>query len=113
MIHIPAVFSQRIKELLANPQLDININGGKSLTTLHSLEVEAAVLPLELRREGLSIREGDKTMSKDNSQAIKLMWNEWRDDYRDKERHMSPFGLIDLRLQDMETHSGTNKRYKY
>ena len=36
------------------------------------------------------------------------MWNERRDDYRDKERHMSPFGLTDLQLQDMETSSGTS-----
>ena len=74
----------------------------------NALEVEASVFPLELRREELSIREGGKIMSKDNSQAIKQLWNEWRDDYRGKERYMSPFGLIDLQLQDMETNSGTS-----
>ena len=47
-------------------------------------------------------------MSKDNRQAIKQLWNEWRDDYRGKERYMSPFWLIDLQLQDMETNSGTS-----
>ena len=34
------------------------------------LEVEASVFPSELQREELPIREGDKIMSKDNSQAI-------------------------------------------
>ena len=76
--------------------------------TSNALEVEASVFSLELRREELSIREGGKIMSKDNSQAIKQLWNEWRDDYRGKERYMSPFGLTDLQLQDMETNSGTS-----
>ena len=57
----------------------------------NALEVEASVFPLELRREELSIREGGNIMSKDNSQAIKQLWNEWRDDYRGKERYMSSF----------------------
>ena len=47
-------------------------------------------------------------MSKDNSQTIKQLWNEWRDDFRGKEKYMSPFGLIDSQLQDMETNSGTS-----
>ena len=48
-------------------------------------------------------------MSKDNIQAIKQLWNEWRDDYyRGIERYLSPFGLMDLQLQDMETNSGTS-----
>ena len=34
-------------------------------------------------------------MAKDNSQVLKQMWNDWRDDYRDKEKYMSPFGLAD------------------
>ena len=74
------------------------------------IEFEASLFPLELRREELSNREGSKIMSKDNifSQAIKQLWNERKDDYRGKERYMSLFGLIDLQLQDMETHSGTN-----
>ena len=75
---------------------------------LNALEVEASVLPLELRREELSIREGGKIMSKDNSQTIKQLWNEWRDDFRGKEKYVSPFGLIDSQLQDMETNSGTS-----
>ena len=74
----------------------------------NALEVAASVFPLGLRREERSIREGGKIMSKDNSQAIKQLWNEWRDDYRGKERYMSPFGVIDLQLEDMETNSGTS-----
>ena len=34
-------------------------------------------------------------MAKDNSQVIKQMWTDWRDDYRGKEKYMSPFGLAD------------------
>ena len=82
--------------------------GVYATTALNALEVEASVLPLELRREELSIREGGKITSKDNSQTIKQLWNEWRDDFRGKEKYMSPFGLIDSQLQDMETNSGTN-----
>ena len=80
--------------------------GVSSTAALNSLEVEASVLPLELRREELSVREGGKIMSKDNSQTIKQMWNDWRDDFRGKERHVSPFGVIDSQLQDMETNTG-------
>ena len=82
--------------------------GVYATAALNALEVEASVLPLELRREELSIREGGKIMSKDNSQTIKQLWNEWRDDFRGKEKYMSPFGLIDSQLQDMETNSGTS-----
>ena len=82
--------------------------GVVAIAASNALEVEASLFPLELRREELSIREGGKIMSKDNSQEIKQLWNEWRDDYRGKERYMSPFGLIDLQLQDMETNSGTS-----
>ena len=82
--------------------------GVYATAALNALEVEASVLPLELRREELSIREGGKIMSKDNSQTIKQLWNEWRDDFRGKEKYMSPFGLIDSQLQDMETNYGTN-----
>ena len=74
----------------------------------NALEVEASVFSLELRKEELPIGEGGKFMFRDNSQTIKQLWNVWTDDYRGKERYMSPFGLIDLQLQDMETESGTN-----
>ena len=77
--------------------------GVPATSALNAVEVEAWVLPLVLRREELSIREGGKIMSKDNSQPIKDLWNEWRDSYRGNERYLSPFGLIDLQLQDMET----------
>ena len=82
--------------------------GVPATSALNAVEVEAGILPLELRREELSIREGGKIMSKDNSQPIKELWNEWRDSYRGNERYFSPFGLIDLQLQDMETNSGTS-----
>ena len=82
--------------------------GVYAVAALNALEVEASVLPLDLRMEELSIREGCKSMSKDNSQTIKQLWNEWRDDFRGNEKYMSPFGLIDSQLQDMETNSGTN-----
>ena len=82
--------------------------GVPATSALNAVEVEAGVLPLELRREELSIREGGKIMSNDNSQPIKELWNEWQDSYRGNERYLSPFGLIDLQLQDMETNSGTN-----
>ena len=73
-----------------------------------ALEVETLVLPLNLRREELSIRETGKIMAKDNNQVIKQMWNDWRNDYRGKEKYMSPFGLAELQLQDLETNTGIN-----
>ena len=81
--------------------------GVLATATLSALEVEASVLPLDLRREELSIREGGKIMSKDNSQTFKQLWNEWRGDFRGKEKYVSPFGLIDSQLS-METNSGTS-----
>ena len=47
-------------------------------------------------------------MSKDKSQPIKDLWNEWRYSYNGNERYLFPFGLIDLQLQDMEINSGAN-----
>ena len=51
--------------------------GVLATSALNAVEVEAVVLPLELRREELSIREGGKIMSRDNSQPIKELWYEW------------------------------------
>ena len=50
--------------------------GVPSMAALNAFVVVGAVLPLELRREKLSIREEGKLMSKDNSQPIKELWNE-------------------------------------
>ena len=47
-------------------------------------------------------------MSKDSSQPIKELWNEWLDSYCGNERYLPLFGLIDLQRQDMETNCGTN-----
>ena len=59
--------------------------GVYATAALNDLEMEASVLPLDLRREELSISEGGKIMSKDNNQTIKQLWNKWRDDFRGKE----------------------------
>ena len=82
--------------------------GVPAAAALDALEVETSVLPLNLRREELSIRETGKIMAKDNNQVIKQMWNDWRNEYRGKEKYMSPFGLADLQLQDLETNTGIN-----
>ena len=50
--------------------------GVPATAALIAVEVEAAALPLELRREKLSIREEGKLMSKHNSQPIKELLND-------------------------------------
>ena len=80
--------------------------GVPARAALNSLAAETSVLRLNLCREVLSIRETVKIIAKDNSQIMKQIWNGWRDDYRGKERYMSPFGLADLQLQDLDTNTG-------
>ena len=63
------------------------------------MEVKSGICPLEIRREGLSIRQATKILIKDNSSNIKSAWNEWIQDEKIEHR-LSPFGKMNVQLAD-------------
>ena len=66
--------------------------GVPATASLEALEVEAGVLPLDLRREELAVREFGKIYAKQDTQPIKQALKEW-EEARDErtERYISPF----------------------
>ena len=74
---------------------------------LKVLEVEAGVVPLDLRREGLEVIEITKIMANDNGQKISECFHTWKAKTEDaKEKIMSPFGVAYMQLN--ETISNTS-----
>ena len=70
-----------------------------------ALEVELAVKPLQIRRQELAIREGAKIISKNEQVLIKKSWLDWKD-IPHTERFISPFGKIQLQLEDLYSETG-------
>ena len=66
--------------------------------------METGILPLELRREELSIRQAIKIMMKDRSQLIKMTWDRWRESEK-RETRLSPFGKMSIHLADMTSNT--------
>ncbi|MEW8544970.1 MAG: reverse transcriptase domain-containing protein [Candidatus Thiodiazotropha sp.] len=81
--------------------LDSCANSGRE-----ALEVELGVKPLQIRRQELAIREGAKILSKTDQVLIKRSWIDWQDNIN-TERFVSPFGKIQLQLEDLQTETGT------
>ena len=71
-----------------------------------ALEVELGIKPLHIRRQELSIREGSKIISKSDQILIKKSWLNWKDEI-ENEKFLSPFGKIQLQLEDMTSETGT------
>ena len=71
-----------------------------------ALEVELGIKPLHIRRQELSIREGSKIISKSDQILIKKSWLNWKDEI-ENEKFLSPFGKIQLQLEDMSSETGT------
>ena len=53
--------------------------GVPATASLEALEVEAGVLPLDLRREELAVREFGKIYAKQDTQPIKQALKEWEE----------------------------------
>ena len=70
-----------------------------------ALEVELGVRPLQIRRQELAVREGAKILSKADQTLIKRSWLDWRDNIK-TERFLSPFGKIELQLEDLQSETG-------
>ena len=71
-----------------------------------ALEVELGVTPLSIRRQELSIREGAKIISKSDQVLIKKSWQNWKQNI-ENEKFLSPFGKIQLQLEDLTSETGT------
>ena len=80
--------------------LDSCTNSGRE-----ALEVELGVKPLQIRRQELAVREGAKILSKADQILIKRSWLDWRDNIK-TERFVSPFGKIQLQLEDLHSETG-------
>ena len=70
-----------------------------------ALEFELGIKPLHIRRQELSIREGSKLMSKSDKILIKKSWINWKDEI-ESEKFLSPFGKLQLQLEDMSSETG-------
>ena len=81
--------------------------GVPATASLEALEVEAGVLPLDLRREELAVREFGKIYAKQDTQPIKQALKEW-EEARDErtERYISPFGKMVIQMADTCAHTG-------
>ena len=71
-----------------------------------ALEVELGIKPSSIRRQELAIREGAKIISKSDQVLIKKSWHDWKLNI-DNERFLSPFGKIQLQLEDLSSETGT------
>ena len=60
---------------------------------------------IHIRRQELSIREGAKIISKSDEILIKKSWLNWKDKI-ESEKFLSPFGKLQLQLEDMSSETG-------
>ncbi|MEW8546772.1 MAG: reverse transcriptase family protein, partial [Candidatus Thiodiazotropha sp.] len=76
--------------------------GVPATASLEALEVEAGVLPLDLRREELAIREFGKIYAKQDTQPVKQALQHWEEIFEEShERYISPFGKMKVQMADM------------
>ena len=76
---------------------------------IEATEVEAGILPIDLRREELAVREMAKILAKDDEMLIKKAFNTWRDNNEEKpDRYLSPFGQMWIQISDMQSNTGVN-----
>ena len=74
---------------------------------IESLQVEAEVKPLEIRREELAIRQAARVMMKDNEECIKVSWDKFVESEM-VENKVSPFGKMIIQVADMTTNTGVS-----
>ena len=74
------------------------------------LEVESGIMPLDLRREELAVRELTKILSKDKNDEIRKCFETWK--YRTEERPekiLSPFNKAFMQMADTITNTGLDE----
>ena len=84
--------------------------GIPSTAGLEALEVEAGVVPLDLRREDLAVREITKIMAKDNGQKIAECFKTWKDKTEAQVKIMSPFRMAYMQLNETISNTGIDIR---
>ena len=76
--------------------------GVPATASLEALQVEAGVLPLDLRREELAVREFRKICAKRDIQPIKMALRDWGEAREETtERYISPLGKMAIQMADM------------
>ena len=76
--------------------------GVPATASLEALQVEAGVLPLDLRREELAVREFGKICAKRDTQPIKKALKEWEEAREETtEKYISPFGMMNIQMADV------------
>ena len=76
--------------------------GVPATASLEALQVEAGVLPLDLRREELAVREFGKICAKRDTQTIKKALKEWEEAREETtEKYISPFGMMNIQMSDI------------
>ncbi|MEW8548209.1 MAG: reverse transcriptase domain-containing protein [Candidatus Thiodiazotropha sp.] len=81
--------------------------GLPSTSGLDAMEVEAGVLPLDLRREDLAVREVTKIIAKDKRQKVAECFDIWKNEVEGKpEKIVSPFGKAYMQLMDTVSNTG-------
>ena len=85
--------------------------GTPATSGLEALEVESGIMPLDLRREELVVRELTKILSKDKNEEIRKCFETWK--YRTEERPekiLSPFNKAFMQMTDTITNTGLDVR---
>ncbi|XP_053381875.1 uncharacterized protein LOC128549318 [Mercenaria mercenaria] len=76
---------------------------------IEALEVESNTLPLDLRREELSIRELARLLMRHETEPIKQTIIHWLETTKvTPERYLSPLGKMFIQVNDMENNTSTN-----
>ena len=75
--------------------------GVPATSSLKTVEVEAGVLPLDIRREELAVRGFGNICTKQDTQPIKQALKEWEEIQEvSSERYISPLGKIQIQIAD-------------
>ena len=76
--------------------------GVPATASSEALQVEVGVLPLDLRREELAVREFRKICAKRDTQPVKKALKEWEEAQEETtEKYILPFGMIPIQMADM------------
>ena len=85
--------------------------GTPATAGIEALEVEAGIMPLDLRREELAVRELVKTMAKDKNEEIAKCFETWKYQTEEiPEKILSPFNKALMQMTDVITNTGLDVR---
>ena len=85
--------------------------GTPATSGIEALEVEAGIMPLDLRREELAVRELVKIMAKDQNEEIAKCFDAWKYQMEEStEKFLSPFNKAFMQLTDVISNTGLDIR---